>query len=159
MALGECTAHGILSRQPHGHAFPEQCAESQSLGGRPVEALSGLEHLGLVLHLPHDGLVGVEAFGNRRQHAPDIEQRFAGYASLAAPVAALGRDRHAGPAPVQPIGTLGPVRLGGVVFLVQPFDEAVDHFRDAGLGERTFIDQLRRVQFQRGRMVLDGAIH
>ena len=45
MALRERAALDVLAGQPHRMAFEQQRAEGQRLGGRPVDALAGLDRL------------------------------------------------------------------------------------------------------------------
>ena len=46
MALREGAALAVLAGQPHRMAVEQQRAERQRLGGRPVDALAGLDRLG-----------------------------------------------------------------------------------------------------------------
>ena len=61
MALRERAALGVLAGQPHRMAFEQQRAERQRLGGRPVDALAGLDRLGARIEEALDGAVDVEA--------------------------------------------------------------------------------------------------
>ena len=66
MALREGAALGILAGQADRVAFLEQRAEGERLGGRPVDALAGLDRLGAVVEEALDGAVDVEAFRHLR---------------------------------------------------------------------------------------------
>ena len=101
----------------------------------------------------------VEAFGRGAQRLADLLQHIFRNAGFAAAVAVLRRRRHAGPAPIQPVGAIGQMRLGGVEFLVQPLVERRLHRRDVGVGDGAFGDQLLAVELQGGRMILDHPVH
>ena len=77
MALREGAAFRILAGQAHPVAFLEQRAEGERLGGRPVDALAGLDRLGAVIEEALDGLVDVEALRDARDLLADLAQLFA----------------------------------------------------------------------------------
>ena len=71
MALREGAALAILSGQAHAMALIAQRAESESLGGRPIEPIARLDHLAARLEETLDGLVDVETFGRSGQADAD----------------------------------------------------------------------------------------
>ncbi len=78
-------------------------------------------------------LVGVEAFRDRGQRLADLLQRVGRHGGGAAAVA-FRRLGEVFPAPVQPVGAVGPMVLGGFEFLVQALVEAADHRLHVVLG-------------------------
>ena len=159
MALRERAARRILAGQAHWKAFVEQRAESQRLGGCPIDSLAGLHHLAFGAELAGDGAVNVEIFRHGADGAPDRLQSVAFHRSLAPPIRTGRRGLEAGPAPVQPVGLVGPVRFGDFEFRIETLADGIDHGVDVVLGHHAFFDQLLGINLQRCRMVLDRLVH
>ncbi len=127
MALAERAARRILSAQANPEAFLDQRAESERLGGGPVEPLAGLEHLLLGLQNTAERAVDIEALRHRRQDLAESLEPVSLDAGIAAPGLAL-RDLETGPAALEPVGFVGPVVLARLEFLLQNLAEVRDHF-------------------------------
>src|ERR1700733_2459227 len=104
----------------HLNARGQQGTEGERLGGRPVEALAGLDHLPLGLELADDLAVDVEALGILRELEPDRAQGLGRDPRGAAPVVAR-RGREARPFTLEPVGLVGPVAARGLELLVEIF--------------------------------------
>ena len=84
MALREGAALAVLAGQPHRMAFEQQRAEGERLGGRPVDALAGLDRLGARVEEALDGAVDVEALRHRGDLLADLLERLDRDAGVAA---------------------------------------------------------------------------
>ena len=74
MALRERAALAVLARKADRKAFVEQRAESERLGGRPVDALAALIAVAAVLEKAQDRLMDVEAFRRRGDPLADLPE-------------------------------------------------------------------------------------
>ena len=74
MALREGAALRILAGQADRMALLEQRAEGKRLGGRPIDALAGLDRLGALIEETLNRLVDVEVLRNRRDLLADLAQ-------------------------------------------------------------------------------------
>ena len=122
MALREGAAlasPGRLSRTVM--AFQQQRAERQRLGGRPVDALPGLDRLAARIEEALDGAVDVEALRHRGELLAHVLQRLDRDAGVAAArIVDRAGDLHAGPAAVEPVGVVGLVALARLLLGVEP---------------------------------------
>src|SRR5215218_1193813 len=114
MALGKRAALGVLPRQPHRSSFAQQRAEGERLGSRPIDALAKLDRLGARIEEALDRAVGVKISWHCTDFFADVFKRFdldAG--DPAAGIIMVTGRLHAGPAPIEPIRTVGLVALTG----------------------------------------------
>ncbi|MPL74173.1 hypothetical protein SDC9_19983 [bioreactor metagenome] len=158
MPLREGAAGAVLAGQAHREPLGEQRAEGQRLGGRPVEAGAGLEHLLLRLEQARHGLVDVEAVGMRGQRLAKLGQLFgrdrgdAGVIVLRLPVEVL-------PAPVEPVGLVRLERLADLEFLVQLRLEGGLHVLDLAFRDQPVGNETLGIELQRGLVALDALVH
>src|SRR5882762_375472 len=96
-------------------AVRQKRAESEGLGGCPVDAATGLDRLGARIEEALNRAVNVETLGHRGEVAADPFQFFERDAGDAAArrIAHLG-DLDAGPGAVEPVGLVGAVTLPGL---------------------------------------------
>src|SRR5260370_5673765 len=82
MALVECAALRILTRETDGIAFEKDRAKGQRLREAIVNGALSLAHLGTLLYQLHDLRMNVEAFGNPREAFSYLSQFFAAEAGV-----------------------------------------------------------------------------
>ncbi len=135
MALTERAALGVLARQPDTATFKQQAAEAERLAGGPVDALAGVDGLGLGLELADDLWVEVEVVRHVRQGGADLLQRLGGDRSgfLGEFKFLLIHRVKAGPMTLQPIGLVRLVGFGRGVGVFQRLGELVPYCL-SGLG-------------------------
>ena len=160
MALREGAALAVLAGQPHRRAFEQERAEGERLAGRPVDAHAGLDRLGAGIEETLDGAVDMEALRHRADLLADVLERLDRNAGdAAARIVEVARRLHAGPAAVEPIGTVGLVALARFQLDVEPGAPVGLHLVDVALADDTFGNELLAVDFERGRMRVDGLVH
>src|SRR5690606_16390057 len=84
VSLGEGPAFRILAGKPYRIALEQDRAEGESLGGRPVDALAGLDHLLAVVEEPADGAVDLKVLRHFGELAADFLERLDRHGGLAA---------------------------------------------------------------------------
>ena len=160
MALRECAALDILPGQAHAMAVPQEGREGHGFGHRPVDSLSGLDHLAAIVEEALDRAVHVEAFRRLVQleaehlEMVDIDARFA-----ATVVVTLGDGLEAGPAAIEPVGLVGLVGLTRFELGLETMAPVAHEFVDFAPRQQAFRDQLVAIDFQRRLMRADLAIH
>jgi hypothetical protein len=97
-------------------------------------------------------------FGKRREPKADLDQAGALDRGGAAPLVLLGQAQ-ALPLPVQPVGAVGLVALGGLELGVQEGLELGHHVVDLLGGGHALLDQAGGVEFAGGGVVLDLGVH
>src|SRR6516164_10010884 len=160
VALRERPALAVLSGQAHPMAFQQKRAEGERLPGRPVDPGAVFDRLATRVENARNGAVDVEAFRHRGDLGTDLLElldRDAG-----APAAWIVGDfgnLHAGPAAVEPIGTIGLVALAGLDLGVEPRAPIGLHLLDFALGYHTLAGELLGIDVERGRMLADRLVH
>ncbi len=158
MALGEGAALGVLAREPDAEALDEQGAVSERLGGRPVDALTVLDHLAAIGHDAGDGLMRREALGDGGELAADLLEKLKVDAGHAAAGAFLGMA-DARPFAVEPVGAVGAIGIARRELLLEIGAEVGLHAVDLGAGEKTLLDETLGIDLNHARMLADAAIH
>src|SRR4029077_18535150 len=114
VALRERAALGILAGQPHPVTLLQQRAERQRLGGRPVDAGSGLDRLAAAVEKAIERAMQMKALRQRGDLVADLLELGDFDAGLAAArIVGFAGGLEAGPAAVEPIGLVGAVALRG----------------------------------------------
>ena len=128
------------------------------LGGRPVEALAGLDRLAPLADDPLELAVHVQA-GRDRGHRPaDLAQALDRHGGGAALVLARRLDQ-AGPGALEPVDLVHLVAGRGLVGGREPLLEVVVQALRLVLAEHALGDQAAGVDLARGRVLGDPAVH
>src|SRR5690606_11302438 len=120
MALRERAALAVLAGQTNRMPLPQQCTEGERLGGRPIDVLTGLDHLATIVEEAADGAMDIETIRHRRQLLADLDEfllRHGGHA--AAWILLVAGLLKAGPLAVKPVGLVGLVGLADLKFRVE----------------------------------------
>ena len=123
MALREGAALAVLAGQPHRMAVEQQRAEGQRLGGRPVDALAGLDRLARASSRKRWMVRWTwKPCGTAVILLADVLERLDRDAGVAAARIVVDRARafDAGPAAVEPVGLVGLVALARLELGVEP---------------------------------------
>src|SRR6185437_5251885 len=110
VALRKGAALAVLAGQPHPMAFEQKRAESQRLGGGPVDIFPRFDRRAPVFQETLQRAVEMEIGRERRDLAADIlEGRDLDAGAATARIFAVGGAFEAGPAAVEPVGLVGTV--------------------------------------------------
>ncbi len=162
MALRERAALAILAGQADAIAVVDQRGEGQSLGGRPVDALAGVDRLAAIVEEALDRLVEVEALRNLAQLLAIFAQRARLDGGLAAARILLvggGDGFQARPAAVEPVRLVRLVGRAGFIFGVEAGAPVGPHLVDFALGDQALRDQLLGIELERGLVRADLLVH
>ena len=161
MTLTERAALRVLARQANAAAFQQQAAERQSLTGRPVDALTGLNRLRLRLKLARDLRVQRETVGHVRQRHPDLPQgRRRNRGRLLGQFHFLLIDRmEPGPVTFQPVCLVRLVGFRRGVGVLQRLGEFVQHRLRLGGWNRALRRQLLGIQGPGRLQPVDRLVH
>ena len=158
VALRERAAGAVLPCEADGVAFEHEGPEGHGLGGGPVEALAGFEHLLLGVEKAFHGAVEREAVGRAAERVAHFRDRFGGDGGLAALVAFALLVEVAPPA-IEPVGLVGLEGLAGFEFLVELGLEGGLHVLDFAFGDQPVAHQPFGVELERRLVGLDLLVH
>ena len=149
----------VLAGEADRVALGQQRAEGERLGGRPVDAVAGLDHLRAWRRAcAARSCAGVKPSGSRVSAAPTFFRRRHLDRGLAALVAAVAAA-EARPAAVEPVGLVRAVVLAGLELGVEVRLEGGLHVLDLALGDQAVGDEAVGVELQRGLVALDRGVH
>ncbi len=110
VAMREGAAPAVLTGHPDMGPLGAQRGDRQRLGGRPVDAFAGFDRGALCFQLAGDLGVEAKALRHRHEAAPDLPQRLAGNAGIAAAIV-VGSLFEPGPGAFEPIRLVRAVAL------------------------------------------------
>ena len=124
VALRERAAAAVLAAQADREAFAQQRAESQMLGGGPVDLGAALDRRAAFADDALELAVQVHALGHRGHREADLAEQLERHCGAAALVL-LGRAGEAAPGALQPVGLVHLVAGRRLVRRAHPLLESV----------------------------------
>ena len=159
VALGEGAATAILAAETNEAAFRQDRAEGERLGGGPIDPLARIEHRLSRIDEAVELGIQIEAVRDGDERPADRVERLAGDGGLAAALFQRRRGGDLRPFPLQPVGLVGLVALGGLERVLQPLPAVLGHTFHFVRGEQALLDQPLAVHGGDGGMVGDRLVH